>query len=281
MARIFIATNLELVNREYAATVEAEYGDFCVEGTKATLAHHGSRSNNPAPCCWGEKLPELENGDEILVSHIDLDTIGGCLDLLGIKPNCPEFWEAAAFVDVNGPHHIHELSKHQQNMLNAYYAWNQAQPRVRYTEVTDVTDVILTHRAILERIVALEPELIAAGKQWEEETTAATESKLHSESPLVRAFVTDGVFCSASYYSPTLKAVIPATVCLNTATRAITIAFADGGKTCSAREIVQRLWGPEAGGRDGIAGSPRGWNVTDEELKANFEKAVLEVAAAL
>lgn len=281
MAKVIMASNLDLVNRNYSATVEAEYGDFCVEGTKATLAHHGSRSNNPAPCCWSNELPVLESDDEILISHIDLDTIGGCLALLGTKPKCPEFWKAAAFVDVNGPHHIHELTELQHNMLNAYYAWSQTQPRVRYTSVTDVTEVILAHKEIIERIIALDPELIDSGKRWEAESTAATESRLQYESPFIRGFVTDGFFCNAAYYSQKMAAVIPATVSLNTTTRAITIAFADGGRSCSAREIVQRLWGPEAGGHSGIAGSPRGWDITDEELKANFEKVILEVENSL
>ena len=38
---------------------------------------------------------------------------------------------------------------------------------------------------------------------------------------------------------------------------AVTVAFECGGNPSkSARAIVQGLWGPEAGGRDGIAGSP-------------------------
>ena len=40
------------------ATVEAEYGNNVVEGTKVTLAHHGPRSNNPAPCNTPD-VPEL------------------------------------------------------------------------------------------------------------------------------------------------------------------------------------------------------------------------------
>lgn len=272
---IIIATSKEMLRKQYSATVEAEYGDVCVEGIKATLAHHGSRSNNPAPCCWDKKLPKLKENDEILISHIDLDTIGGCLALMGCKPECSEFWSAAAYVDVNGPHKIYELNKSQQDMLNAYYAWNAIQPRVpRYTEITDVTDVILAHREIIEKIIRMDPKLVSLGRKWRQEITDVVESKLTYDSRAVRAFETDGVFCSSSYYSPRFKELVPATVSLNTVNKAITIAFADGGKKHSACRIAQQLWGAEAGGRDGIAGSPRGWNVNDNELLFEFEKAI-------
>lgn len=273
--KILLAGSKELVNRSFAATVEAEYGDFCIEGTKVTLAHHGSRSNNPAPCCWDKEIPQLEKDDEILISHVDLDTIGGCLDLMGKKPECPDFWKAAAYVDVNGPHHMYELSAEQQNMLNAYYAWNAVQERLpRFTEITDVTEEILKNLPILERIVAKDIELLEDGKWWKEETTATVEAKLIKESDKVRAFITDRVFCSASYYSPNMDKVIPATVVMNTTMKAITIAFEDGGKIASAVDIVQKLWGKQAGGRAGIAGSPRGWEITDDELQRQFERAV-------
>lgn len=53
--KILLAPTYDIA-KEYAdhnrvdATVEAEYGDDVVEGEILTLAHHGSRSNNPAPC---------------------------------------------------------------------------------------------------------------------------------------------------------------------------------------------------------------------------------------
>ena len=67
------------------ATVEAEYGDECLEGTMATLAHHGPRSNNPAPCNTPD-VPVLPPFATVVVSHIDLDTLGGIYALQGRKP---------------------------------------------------------------------------------------------------------------------------------------------------------------------------------------------------
>lgn len=274
MKRIIMATAFSMVNKDYAATVEAEYGDFCIEGTKVTLAHHGSRSNNPAPCCWTRTLPVLEDGDEILVSHIDPDTIGGCLALLGIKPECKEFWEAVSFIDVNATHHLHELPQIQQDMFNA---WRAKLPTVpRYNKLTDVTNLILEQVEVLERIIALEPTIIEEGRKWAEQNKKDIESKLLGENQNVRAFVTDGTFCSAAYYSENFG-VVPATITLNTVTKGITIGFADGGKLYSARELVQKLWGPEAGGHNGVAGSPRGWEKTALDLLKEFEIAISTV----
>lgn len=55
---------------------------------------------------------------------------------------------------------------------------------------------------------------------------------------------------------------------------AITLAFEDGGKRFNAQEIVQQLWGNEAGGRAGIAGSPRNWNLSKDELNKEFDKLI-------
>ena len=43
--------------------------------------------------------------------------------------------------------------------------------------------------------------------------------------------------------------------------------MADGGKKVSAKELVQELWGNEAGGHPGIAGSPRGKEMTEKDMK--------------
>ena len=245
-----------------------------------TLAHHGSRSHNPAPCNW--EVTPLTNGT-ILVSHIDLDTVGGVLALMGKKPEDNDFWKGAEFIDVNGSHHIHKLPTEVQDKLNAVYAWNATKEHTRITEVTDVTDSILEWLDILEPVLGSDPdaELIEKGKQWSEEVTQAVESKLISETETVRAFITDGVFCSAGYYSPSFKKYCKATVVLNTKLNAITVAFFDGGKEASAREIVQSLWGNDAGGHNGIAGSPRGWAISEEDIVVEFYKAIEAVEQSL
>lgn len=131
--RVILAPSYDIAkNIKAEATVEAEYGDECLEGTMVTLAHHGPRSNNPAPCNTPD-VPELPPFATVVVSHIDLDTLGGIYALQGRKPEDYRFWEAAEMIDVKGAHHIHELDKDIQDKLNAYYAYNDGQPRQRYT----------------------------------------------------------------------------------------------------------------------------------------------------
>ena len=266
--KVLLAPSVELASTIVAdATVEAEYGDTCVEGRVVTLAHHGTRSMNPAPCNWD--VTPLNSG-VILVSHIDLDTVGGCLALMGLKPEDPEFWAGAEYVDVNGPHHIHELSMEVQSKLNAVYAWRaemrQNQQQSRIVEVTDVTETIYEWLSILNLVTGNPDEgWIAKGKQWSESITAQVESKLVDENETVRTFVTDGVFCSSSYYSPTLHVLCKATVVLNTRFNSITVGIADT-TAVSAKDFVQSIWGENAGGHRGIAGSPRGQQMTKEDL---------------
>ena len=251
------------------ATVEAEYGDECLEGTMATLAHHGPRANNPAPCNTPD-VPVLPPFATIVVSHIDLDTLGGIYALQGRKPEDDRFWEAAEKIDVEGAHHIHELDQDIQDKLNAYYAYNDGQPRQRYTEAIDVTKQIDDAYNVVNAIIDInDPEhdkLIAAGKEWAQTREKEVEDQLVYENKDVRVFDTNGIFCAASYFSPNQNTICPATITYNEKFKSITLAFEDGGKQLNAREIVQELWGPEAGGREGIAGSPRNVEMTKDDL---------------
>lgn len=268
--KIILAPSYDIaktINAE--ATVEAEYGDECLEGTMATLAHHGPRSNNPAPCNTQNVL-ELPPFATVVVSHIDLDTLGGIYALQGRKPKDNRFWEAAEKIDVEGAHHIHELDQDVQDKLNAYYAYNDGQPRQRYTEAIDVTKQIDDTYKIVNAIIDInDPEhdkLIAAGKEWAQTREKEVEDQLVYENKDVRVFDTNGIFCAASYFSPNQNTICPATVTYNEKFKSITLAFEDGGKQLNAREIVQELWGPEAGGREGIAGSPRNVEMTKDDL---------------
>lgn len=268
--RIILAPSYDMAkNINTEATVEAEYGDECLEGTMVTLAHHGPRSNNPAPCNTPD-VPELPPFATVVVSHIDLDTLGGIYALQGRKPEDDRFWEAAEKIDVKGAHHIHELDKDIQDKLNAYYAYNDGQPRQRYTETIDVTKQIDDIYNVVNAIVDInDPEhdkLIAAGKEWAQTREKEVEDQLIYENKDVRVFDTNGIFCAASYFSPNQDVIIPATVTYNEKFKSITLAFEDGGKQLDAREIVQELWGPEAGGREGIAGSPRNVEMTKDDL---------------
>ena len=282
--KIVLAPTYELA-KEYAdhnrvdATVEAEYGDKVIEGETLTLAHHGSRSNNPAPCNDPQAV-KLPDNATVLVSHLDLDTLGGLMALQGQKPDDPDFWKAAEYIDVNGPHHIHEFPQEIQDKLNAYYAFEnesrQVEGRPDREHIQDVTESVNKYAdgidVVLDDKDYSHNAMIEAGRRWEQEVTRAVEDQLVSENKNVRVFSTNGPFCNGAYYSPSQGKIIPAVVSYNEKFSSITLSFADGGQEFSARDIVQKLWGPEAGGRDGIAGSPRGQEMTMGDLKEISEK---------
>lgn len=271
--KIILAPTKELAETVHAdATVEAEYGDYCVEGKIATMAHHGSRSFNPAPCNTETPPLDVSKPQTILISHIDLDTMGGIMALTGEKPYDPSFWAAAEKIDVQGQHHSHELLQIDKEKMDAFHAWVASQPKApRYTELTDVTQSVQERMDVIKAICderhPSHKQLIDDGIKWDRETAQSIESKLVAENREVRAFQTDGVFCSASYYSPKQNVIVPATVSYNERFKSITIAFEDGGKQHSACQIAQAMWGPAAGGRDGIAGSPRGQAMDYEDFK--------------
>jgi hypothetical protein len=286
MRRVLLAPTLELANKiKTDATVEAEYGDTVIEGNLVTLAHHsGEWADNPAPCN-NYDVPRLPSGSTILVSHIDLDTLGGIAALWdlsfaagkkedGVMKPFAYFWEAAEFIDLHGPHYLSQIrfTSNLAKYFNAYWAWSYAQGRApRYTKITDVTDLVKLHLEAVCRILNDDEELLAAGEKWAKETTEKVEACLLEENPNYRLFATSDVFCSAGYYSPKFNQVIPVTISINTKIGTITIACTDGSINC--RDIVQSIWGLEAGGHAGIAGSPRG-----QKMKlADLNKAVQAV----
>ena len=277
MYKILLAPTLEAAKSiDYPeASVEAEYGEECVRGRMVTLAHHTREyQGNPAPC--NSAVDILPDGSAILISHIDLDTLGGIFALTGRKRENREFWEAAEFIDLNGSHHIHELPGVIQEKLNAFYAFEtmmreQARLSGRYPfkTLTDVTEDVESRWIAIDAILDLShpehDEMIRRGVEWNRKITKKVESKLVCEVCGIREFITDGVFCSASYYSPRQGRIMPATISYNTVSNAITVSFADQGEKINARDFVQTEWGDKAGGHAGIAGSPRGkkMDITD------------------
>lgn len=97
-------------------TIEAEYGAFVCEGSRYTSAHHQAVGSpymsrtldhafgKPAPCN-DLNIPVLDENDVVLISHIDLDTIGGLMRATGKYSKCfadkyTEFWGLVEKLDV-------------------------------------------------------------------------------------------------------------------------------------------------------------------------------------
>ena len=259
---------LYAANINPSATVEAEYGKKVIKGEQITLAHHTKEyENNPAPCNTPD-VPVLADDSTIVVSHLDLDTLGGIAALMGRKKEDPEFWKSAEFIDLNGPHNLFQVGEEARKKYIAYQAYQANHRNPRFTEITDVTDIVLEHLGIIDRVIDGDKTLIQEGIEWDEETKKKIEECLVFENDNVRVFNSpNGVFCSAAYYSEKQGKVIPSTVTRNGKFKSVTVAMADGGKKVSAKELVQELWGNEAGGHSGIAGSPRGQEMTEKDMQ--------------
>ena len=259
---------LEKANINPVATVEAEYGEKIIKGTEITLAHHiNEYQNNPAPCNTSN-VPVVSDNSTIVVSHLDLDTLGGIAALIGRKKEDIKFWQAAEFIDLHEPHNLFQVEEETRNKYIAYQAYQAKHRNPRFMEVTDVTDIVLEHLNVIDKVIDGDKTLIQEGIKWDKETKKKIEDCLIFENDNVRVFNSpEGVFCSASYYSEKQGKVIPSTVTRNGKFKSVTVAMADGGKKVSAKELVQELWGNEAGGHPGIAGSPRGKEMTEKDMK--------------
>ena len=268
--------------------VEAEYGDTCIEGSVLTLAHHGPRAGRPAPCSQGNQpagYAKRAGLTEVVVglSHIDLDTIGGCMGVLGVQPLALGFWAAAEFVDLNGVHRLGgwlgevaytpEAKTFILECLHAFWAFSE-QNRVyppRDGSVADVTDKVRAMVDVLVTILTPGSEgrdaLIEAGRVF-----AAREAQLEAES---FASLSGGVVVRRSkqfinhLYTHGAE-VAGVVVGYNDETGAVTVSYEAGVPSGmpTARALVQARWGELAGGHDGIAGSPRGQKLSFEEAEA-------------
>lgn len=300
-----------LATRNIALTVEAEYGSYVAEGRIHTAAHHqpvGSayagrhlvEGGRPSPCNATD-IPVLGEDDIVLVSHVDLDTFGGCLrsmpefqDLFPPKNvdaavlskapaeaahvitslrNNVDFWNLAEYVDVRGAHKLgeSEASERSVRQLYAFWAWSKSPeggPRLPRDTVSDVTSLVRSAGETLRRIFHDNAELLVAGG-----ALRVSEQLLNSRTfvrreggIIVRVPYASRDFCNHLYVDPVGQSA-RAVASFNTETGSITISLADPIPGVSCRAIVQELWGAEAGGHDGIAGSPRSAKMTEVDLR--------------
>lgn len=272
--------NLEVaLNGSATATVEAEYGAVTVKGSVLTMAHHGVNAGNPAPCSYGNECGE---GVEVVgLSHIDLDSLGGCAAILGAKPEAETFWKLAEFVDLNGAHKLQMgtdqigATKQDVAMLYAFWAWSRGfrvSPN-RDGSVSDVTDKVMEGCEILKKILSGDEQMIAAGVEFQKGEQKLNESSFVEGSCGVVIRVSPN-FVNHLYADPHGK-VHEVVVAFNTMNGSVTISFADAPTgDVNARTIVQKLWGDLAGGHAGIAGSPRDKRMQFIDIYSAWEQVV-------
>lgn len=263
-------------------TVEAEYGSTVVEGTLYTAAHHQpsgpfERGVNPAPCN-DSRIPVVDKDAIVLVSHFDLDTAAGCLRALGggfghlFAPEYDPFWRLAEAVDLEGPHKARHLGGSEQDILRllAYDAWAESElPRLPREGTHDVTEMVTAAGNTLTRVLTGDEAALDLGRKY-----MADEDKLNNESfettyageIILRVVKDPRSFVNHLYTTPDGR-LMKAVVTMNSGNQSITISLADPVPGLNCRELVQQLWGPEAGGHPGIAGSPRGQKMTGDQAE--------------
>ena len=324
--KIFISNNAAELTATLStfastATVEAEYGSEVVEGSVLTLAHHGARASRPCPCSL-DNLPDL--GIEVIgISHLDLDTLGGIMAIMGIKPVTSwestqgffqdGFWELASQIDIEGIHKVDpkgplwsmkidptgESEVTVGDLLNAWYAFSEdnriVPPRDGSVAELDLSQFFSAIEAIFDG----EENIIHQGSRWFSAKKALEKDSFIEESEGV-VLRESGQFvnhlygweepCGACYstlpegcrhcFGMKHSGVAKAVVAFNTQYKSVTVSLADPIEGVNCCEIVQQLWGPEAGGHAGIAGSPRGREMTEEDSEAAFKAVKAAIKAA-
>lgn len=296
MLHVYLAPSADLAKQvvgeeSVLLTVEAEYGSVVIEGQRYTAAHHqpagtkyagthvgGSRRS---PCNDKSITPELvahEADDQhvILLSHVDLDSLAGCLRALchpkGFWSNLSggfdlfasdydAFWAMVEHFDTQGIHKLARFNPSPEDVerLYAFLAWSHAEiPRFSRDKTSIITKHVYDAGWALKRIFEGDLELTEAGRAFRAGEQALNErTYVHIDGKIIVRVAHDKHdFCNHLYSTPTGGEAI-AIASLNHENQSVTISLADPIEGVSCRSIVQSLWGPEAGGHDGIAGSPR------------------------
>jgi hypothetical protein len=283
------STNHELLLwAEPHLTVEAEYGTTVVEGKAYTAAHHqpaGSKyagdhvvtGGRPSPCV-DKSIPVLDPGEGawvIGISHLDLDTIGGVLRALPaaadiFSPAHDGFWALAAFLDVSGAHKM-ALAKAAEEDVERIYGWmaySKQIPRLPLNVLTDATELVLGCLPVLRALLADDAELLEAGRVFrdkERELNEASFEYMTDDDVILRVAPGERDFVNHLYTAPdgTLGVAV---VTHNKHVGTITVSLESAIPGVSCLDVVQGLWGDFAGGHPGIAGSPRGQIMSEDDV---------------
>jgi len=118
---------------------------------------------------------------------------------------------------------------------------------------------------ILGAVLADDPGLLALGEEWRSKKEELNKSSFFEcvNDVIVRVHTE---FVNGLYTDPDGCHVAKAVVGYNPERGSVTISLADPVLGVSCVEIAQALWGPLAGGRAGIAGSPRGKRMCLDDL---------------
>lgn len=279
-----LASDTLRLNPPPALSVEAEYGAFVLEGSLYTAAHHqpigspyvGRHTTpygKPAPCN-DENIPVLDDNDVALISHVDLDTIGGLMRASGEFIENKTFWDFAEYIDTNGVHNADPNHEHYV-IVNGIHAWlEENHPEIDKSRNNDITDFCYRAFKFIKDTLEGDEDQLAqrmgnAHIYLQKKLADTTFVEQKPSGLIVRKTIGDRV--------NHLYGEGDAIISFDERYKTITISIADPIANFSCRRLVQDWWGDRAGGHDQIAGSPRGKLMSEQDfIKAidNFDLAL-------
>ena len=269
-----------------ALSVEAEYGGFVLEGTKYTAAHHQPLGSpyvgrhvtpfgRPAPCN-DSNIPKLNDDEVALISHIDIDTLGGLMRATDQFEDNPVFWFYAEHIDTNG---IHKARKDHPCwvLYNGLNAWiNENHPEIDPKRNNDVTDFCYEAFSFIKEMLndgQLATRMGNAHIYLQEKLDESSFVEMRPCGLIVRR--TRGEKVNHLYRGEN------AIITYDEKYKTIRISTADPIPNLSCRRLVQEWWGDRAGGHDQIAGSARGQIMSEDQFREAIERFDLELTRAL
>ena len=271
--KVLFAPTWELARPLTAAvSIEAEYGSNVKEGDLHTGAHH-QRGQEDAPAPSNDpSIPTIDSGN-VVISHVDPDTIGGCLRTFAdfavlFSKSFDSFWSLVEVVDKKGFQRITECGASENDILRYYAlrAWCQDNPLFPPNDVvTDVTRYIVEAGERIALILSGDEAVLDDGRNLLIERARRNEQSFKGVVDGVIVRESDGYFCNDLYRTPDGEAY-DAVATYNTAKGSVTLSISDPMEGLVLREFVQTLWGDEAGGHPTIAGSPRGLALSREDF---------------
>ena len=277
-----LATDTLRLSPPPALTVEAEYGAFVLEGGKYTAAHHQPIGSpyvgrhitpygRPAPCN-DQDIPKLEENEVALISHIDMDTLGGLMRATDKFEENPVFWFYAEHIDTNGRHKAKK--DHPCWILyNGILAWiEENKPEIDHNRNNDVTEFCYKAFDFIKDTLNdghLATRMGHAYLYLQDKLDESTFVEMRPCGLVIRR--TQGKKVNHLYRDGI------AVITYDEKYKTIRISTSDQIPNLSCRRLVQEWWGDRAGGHNQIAGSARGQFMSEDQFKESTERFIREL----
>lgn len=251
------------------ATVEVEYGDECVEGSHATLAHHVPQYIHlPAPCVRDE-IPQMNNG-VILISHLDLDTLGGIQILEGCKIKHQTFWNSEFLIDTKGYRGHKLIPEDDSTIMKSYWGWELKQEldfekltmfEQDFLDVTKLIEKRIEHINLLLKS-PIDSNLIQLGLLEFKKRFQLFMNGMIFENDTIRIFITE----EPQHYLSHENGLQTVRTCITLNQTRGNIIISDITENLNCKEVMQSVFGEKAGGQYRVAGTPRNEKMNKNDI---------------